>query len=69
MLGEELTNDINDSVGAAEKKFSISFSKAKAKFSLSFHYNCNSSYLLISWETSVSLKLTIKISTLLLNFV
>ena len=31
-LDEGATDDINDSVGIAEKKFSITFSKAKAKF-------------------------------------
>ena len=37
MLGEGRTGDINGNVPAAEKKFSIDFSKAKTKFCLSLH--------------------------------
>ena len=47
-LDEGATDDINDSVGIAEKKFSITFSKAKAKFWLSLHYNGDNSYLLVT---------------------
>ena len=39
MLGEGTTDDINGNVSTAEKKVSISFTKAKAKFCLSLHYN------------------------------
>ena len=47
-LGERPTDDINDSTGAAEKKFKINFSKANTKFCLSLHYNSDESYLLIN---------------------
>ena len=43
-------------VGAAEKTFSINFSKGKTKFCLSLHYNKDSNYLLISATKSVSLE-------------
>ena len=42
------TDDINDSVGAAEQKFSINFSKARTKFCLSLHYNHDNSYLFVN---------------------
>ena len=35
------------SVGAAEKKFSINFSKAKTNFYESLHYNGDNSYLFV----------------------
>ena len=44
VLGEGLTDDINGSIGAVQKKFSINFSEAKTKFCLSFHYNSDNSY-------------------------
>ena len=48
VLGEGPTDDINDSIGAAEKKFSINFSKAKTKLCLSLHYNRDNSYLFVN---------------------
>ena len=47
VVGERSTDGFNDSTGAAEKKFSISFSKEKTKFCLSLHYNCDKSYLYV----------------------
>ena len=41
------TYDINDSIGATEKKVNISFSKAKTKFCLSLYYNGDINYLFI----------------------
>ena len=38
VLGQGLTEGINNSLGAAKKK-GVSLSKANAKFSLSLHYN------------------------------
>ena len=46
VLGEGPTDDI--SVGAAEQKFSINFSKAKAKCCMSLHCNGYHSYLFIN---------------------
>ena len=37
VLGEGTTYDINGSFGAAEKKFSINFTKARTKFCLGFY--------------------------------
>ena len=48
MLGEGPTDDINSSIGAAEKKISIHFSKAKAKLCLILHYNGDNSYLFVN---------------------
>ena len=48
MLGDGPTVDINGSISAAEKKFSISLSEAKTKLSLSMHYNGNKSYLFVN---------------------
>ena len=45
VLGERLTEGINDSVGAAGKKNSINLSKAKTKFCLSVHYDADESNL------------------------
>ena len=46
MLGEGLTYDSNRSLGEADKKFSINFTKAKTKFFfLSLYYNHDKSYL------------------------
>ena len=47
-LGKGPTNDINDSVGTTEKKFSIDFGKANTKFCLSLHYNGDNSDLFVN---------------------
>ena len=38
MFDEGPTESINDSIGAAEQKFSINFTKAKTKFCLILHF-------------------------------
>ena len=48
MLGKDQVMICSDHVGAAEKKFRISFSKAKAKFCLNLHYNGDNSYLFVN---------------------
>ena len=48
MLGEGPIDDINGNIGAAEKTFSINFSKDKTKFWLGLHYNADNSYLLVN---------------------
>ena len=60
VLGKGPTDNINGSFGAAEKKFSTDFINAKTKFCLSFHYNGDSSYLIINGEKSVILNPIIK---------
>ena len=47
-LVEGPTDDINDSVGTAEKKLSIKFIKTNTKFPLSLHSNGDESYLYVS---------------------
>ena len=48
MLYEGPTFGINGSFDSAEKKFSISFSKANTKFCLSLHYNGDNSYSFVN---------------------
>ena len=42
------TDDINGSIAAAEKKFSINFSKANTKFCLTLHCNGYNSYFFVN---------------------
>ena len=56
MLGERPTDDINGSVSTAEKKVSISFSKARTKFCLSLHYNGDNSYFFVNGKEIYNLK-------------
>ena len=67
VLVEGPTDDINGSVGAAEKKFSINFSKAKTIFCLNLHYDHHDGYLLVDGKKSF--KQIMKISTFRHNFV
>ena len=48
MLGKGPTDDINGSIGAAEKTFSINFRKTKTKLCLILHYNDANSYLFVN---------------------
>ena len=48
VLGKRPSHDINDSVAAAEKRFSINYTKAKVKFCLSLPYNGENSYLFVN---------------------
>lgn len=45
LIGEVPTDGVNDSTDAAEKRFSIIFSKAKTKFCQILHYHSANSYL------------------------
>ena len=47
------TDDINDSVGTADKKNSITFAKSNANFTLSFHYNGDLTYKIKICECKV----------------
>ena len=47
VLGEGRTDNSNDSVGAAEQKFSFNFSRAKRRVWFNSHYNHNNSYLFV----------------------
>ena len=53
VLVEGPTGDFNGSIGPAEKRFSINFSKAKTKFCLSLHYNGDNGYMYIKWKKSM----------------
>ena len=58
-----------DRIGAAEKKVSINFSKAKTKLCLSLHYNRVIVICLLMEKDSISLKLVIKMPTYLLSLI
>lgn len=45
VLAERLTQDINDSLGTAEKKICINSTKANTKFALILYYNGDENYL------------------------
>ena len=53
VLDEGPTDDINGSIGIAEKDLSIHFSKAKAKLCLVLHYNVNNSYFFVNRKKSM----------------
>ena len=44
VLGYSATADINGRIGAANKSFSINFSKTKTKFCVNLHFNGEYSY-------------------------
>ena len=56
VLGERPTDDINGSVGTAEKKFSTNFIKAKTIFCLSLHDNSDNSYFFVNGKEICSFK-------------
>ena len=47
-VGEGLTQGLDDTTLAAEKKYSINLTESRKKFCLSLHYNKASSYLFVS---------------------
>ena len=53
VLGEGPNDDINGSVGALEKNFSINFSKIKTKLCLSLHYDGGSGYLFVEQKKNL----------------
>ena len=69
MLSKGPTNDFNDSVSRAEKKFSINSSNAKTKFCSSLHYNGDDSDLFVTRKEIYKFKALIKMSTFQLSFV
>ena len=56
MLGEGPTDDINGSIGTAEKKLSINFSNANTKFCLSLNNNGDNSYLFVNEKETYKFK-------------
>ena len=48
ILGEGITQGLNDITLTAKKMFSVNFTVSKRKFCLSLHYNEDNSYLLVN---------------------
>ena len=48
VLGEGPTDDVNGSIGEAQKRFSINLSTVKAQLCSSLHYNDDDSYLFVN---------------------
>ena len=48
VLGEGLTQELDDTTLTAEKKYSINFTKSNTKFCLSLHYDQSGSYLFVN---------------------
>ena len=48
LIIQKVKKGINSSVGTAEKKYSINFSKPNTKFCLSLHYNGDEKYLYVN---------------------
>ena len=63
------TDYINRRIVAAERWFSINFSKAKTNFCLSLHYNHDKSYLFVYGKEIFKFKADNKMSTFQLNFI
>ena len=68
VLDKGPTDDTNDSIGTAAKKFSINFVNANAKFCVSLYCHGDDSHLFVNGKESISLRQIIKISTFQLNF-
>ena len=68
VLDQGATDNIDGSIGVAEKNFSINFRKGKKKKCLIVHYNGDNSYLLVNRKKSISLKQVKKMSTFHRNF-
>ena len=47
ILGEGLTQGLNDNTTTAEAKYPINFTQPRKRFVLSLHYNRNSSFLFV----------------------
>ena len=56
ILGEGLTQGLDDTTLYAEKKFSINFTKTNTKFCLSLHYNGANSYLFVNGTEIIKFK-------------
>ena len=56
MLGEGITQRLDDTTLTAEKMHSINFSATKKKFCLSLHYNGANSYLSVNGTEIIKFK-------------
>ena len=56
ILGEGLTQGLDDTTLTAEKKYSINFTRSRKKFCLSLHYNGANSYLFVNGTESHKFK-------------
>ena len=53
VLGEGPTDDINDCVGAAERKFNSNIANSLTKFCLSLYCDGDNNYHLCEWDTDL----------------
>ena len=56
VIGEGLTQGLDDTSLTAEKKYSINFTATKAKFCLSVHYNGANSSLFVNGTGTIKFK-------------
>ena len=63
VLGERPTDDLYRSVGSAEPKFCINFTKAKINIFLRLHYNHDKNYLFVDGKEIYNSKGDNKMST------
>ena len=56
ILGEGLTQVIDDTILTAEKMYSINFTETRTRFSLSLHYNGANSYLFVNGVEIIKFK-------------
>ena len=56
LMGDELTQGINDTTIYAEKKYFKNFTEPNVNFVLSLHYNSNNSYLFVNGRQELKFK-------------
>ena len=56
ILGEGITQGLDDTTQAAEKMYLINFTVSRKKFCLSLHYNGDNSYLLVDGREIIEFK-------------
>ena len=56
ILGEGITQGLDDTTLTAEKKYSINFTKSNKKFCLSWHYNGANIYLFLNGAEIIKFK-------------
>ena len=56
ILGEGITQGLDDTMSTAEKKYSINFTVSKKKFCLSLHYNGANSHSFVNGKEIIKFK-------------
>ena len=56
IIGESLTQGLEDATLYAEKTYSVNFTAARKKFCLSLHYNGDNSYLFVNGTEIIKFK-------------